>query len=147
MSKLDTLRFEGFMDARNKLIPRAVNGRVTVTEAELEAYMALFPPEQRIINRVMTLDGYQLILKEKVDDGTFTMNINSIKPSHYKLTAKDAIRSKKEDGAKLKREKTVRFIKHMLDIYFKDGELPYCMDNEHDRAMMAEWFYDRILPL
>lgn len=64
------------------------------------------------------------------------VNINTIKKNRHKLTAKDAVRAKKVD-----------YITRQMEQAFKRGHIPYCMDNEYDRARMAEWFYDNILPI
>jgi len=41
----------------------------------------------------------------------------------------------------------VDYIRRQLDGAANDGHIPYCMDNADDRAAMAEWIADNILPL
>ena len=56
-------QFNTFVMAKEKLIPRSVDGVIVVTKEELDDYAALFPPQHRNIPQVYTLDGHKLMVK------------------------------------------------------------------------------------
>lgn len=44
-------------------------------------------------------------------------------------------------------DKKIDYVRRQLDNAANAGEIPWCMDDEEDRARMAEWFVKNILPL
>lgn len=45
------------------------------------------------------------------------------------------------------RQRKVDYVRRQLDAAAEDGVIPYCMDESEDRADMALWIVDNILPL
>lgn len=75
-------------------------------------------------------------------------DLSGWKPAGYRLAyhPQQGLANLSEEDYKevkiLHRKEEISKIRESINEAFADGNLPYCMDNEYDRARMAEWIFD-----